>query len=574
MSIIQVFTLLGGLGMFLYGMTLMSEGLQKSAGEKLRLFLATMTSTPLKRVLTGLGITAIIQSSSATTVMVVSFVNAGLLSLANAIGVIMGANIGTTITAWLISILGFKVDIAAISVPLMAVGFLLSISKKNKNKNIGPLIIGFSLLFLGLKYLKDAVPDLGANPQALVFLQQWAGYGFGSVLIFLAIGTIMTIVLQSSSATMALTLVMVNFGWIDFQMAAAMVLGENLGTTITANLAASVANVSAKRAARAHTIFNVFGIIWVLVLYRPFLKLISLIVTSMGYMDPIGLDLNDCPAENKEIAESSVLYGVSMLHTVFNVINTVILMWFIPYIEKVVTILVKQPKGEDEVFRLQYIQGGPLSTAELSLDEAKQEIDHFANVCYNGFKYAKQAINEKDPEQVDILIQKLVKYEEITDRMELEIATYLNDVSKGEISDSSAARIKGMYKVISEMESLGDVGESISRILKRMVIHKKYFSDDMLKKLNLMIDLVDKSYDVMIDNLKKSYSEFTDLNAAQDAEYQINLNRNYIKEEHITNIKRDNYDYHTGVYYIDLVSELEKLGDYIINVSEAIANVK
>ena len=574
MSIIQVFTLLGGLGMFLYGMTLMSEGLQKSAGEKLRLFLATMTSTPLKRVLTGLGITAIIQSSSATTVMVVSFVNAGLLSLANAIGVIMGANIGTTITAWLISILGFKVDIAAISVPLMAVGFLLSISKKNKNKNIGQLIIGFSLLFLGLKYLKDAVPDLGANPQALVFLQQWAGYGFGSVLIFLAIGTIMTIVLQSSSATMALTLVMVNFGWIDFQMAAAMVLGENLGTTITANLAASVANVSAKRAARAHTIFNVFGIIWVLVLYRPFLKLISLIVTSMGYMDPIGLDLNDCPAENKEIAESSVLYGVSMLHTVFNVINTVILMWFIPYIEKVVTILVKQPKGEDEVFRLQYIQGGPLSTAELSLDEAKQEIDHFANVCYNGFKYAKQAINEKDPEQVDILIQKLVKYEEITDRMELEIATYLNDVSKGEISDSSAARIKGMYKVISEMESLGDVGESISRILKRMVIHKKYFSDDMLKKLNLMIDLVDKSYDVMIDNLKKSYSEFTDLNAAQDAEYQINLNRNYIKEEHITNIKRDNYDYHTGVYYIDLVSELEKLGDYIINVSEAIANVK
>ena len=586
MSILQIFTLLGGLGMFLYGMTLMSEGLQKSAGDKLRSFLATMTSTPFKRVLTGLGITAIIQSSSATTVMVVSFVNAGLLSLANAIGVIMGANIGTTITAWLISILGFKVDMAAISIPLMAVGFVLSVSKKNKHKNIGQLIIGFSLLFLGLKYLKDAVPDLGANPTALAFLEQWAGYGFGSVLIFLVIGTVLTIVLQSSSATMALTLVMVNFGWIDFQMAAAMVLGENLGTTITANIAAAVANVSAKRAARAHTIFNVFGIIWVLILYNPFLKLISFIVTSMGYMNPIGLDLNGITseaypnlseaqlAENKALAESSVLYGVSMLHTVFNVINTAILMWFIPFIEKIVTALVKQPKGEEEIFRLRYIQGGPLSTAELSLDEAKQEIDHFAKVCYNGFNYAKQAINESNPDKADALIHKLVKYEEITDRMELEIATYLNQVSQGEISESSASRIKAMYKIISEMESLGDVGEAIGRVLRRKLIYKKSFDEDMIKKLNMMIDLVDKAYLIMIENLKLSYSEFTDLNAADAAEYQINQNRNYLKEEHLTNIENDNYDYHTGVHYMDLVSELEKLGDFIINISQAVAAVK
>ncbi len=577
MSIIQVFTLLGGLGMFLYGMTLMSEGLQKSAGDKLRAFLATMTSTPLKRVLTGLGITAIIQSSSATTVMVVSFVNAGLLSLANAIGVIMGANIGTTITAWLISILGFKVDMAALSVPLMAIGFVLTVSKKNKLKNIGQLIVGFSLLFLGLKYLKDSVPDLSANPEVLVFLKQWAGYGFGSVLIFLAIGTVLTIVLQSSSATMALTLVMVNFGWIDFQMAAAMVLGENLGTTITANLAASVANVSAKRAARAHTIFNVFGIVWVLVLYRPFLRLISFIVTSMGYMDPITTNLSanvNLPEEEKAVAEASVLYGVSMLHTVFNVINTALLMWFIPFIERTVIMLVKQPKGEEEVFRLQYIQGGPLSTAELSLDEAKQEIDHFAKVCYKGFGYVKEAINEQEPEKVELLIQKLIKYEEITDRIEFEIASYLNQISQGEISESSAARIKGMYKIISEMESLGDTGEAVSRILKRKIIHRKDFDVEMMKKLNHLIGLVDKSYQVMISNLKSSYVEFKDLSPAHDAEYNINQYRNHLKEEHIVNIENDNYDYHVGVYYIDLVAELEKLGDFVVNISEAEADVK
>lgn len=575
--VLQVFTLLGSLGMFLYGMTLMSEGLQKAAGDKLRSFLASMTSTPFKRVLTGLIITAIIQSSSATTVMVVSFVNAGLLSLSNAIGVIMGANIGTTVTAWLISLLGFKADISILAVPLMALGFILSISKKGKNRNLGQLVVGFSLLFLGLSFLKESVPDLSDKPEVLAFLQQWTGYGFGSVLIFLGIGTLLTIVLQSSSATMALTLVMVNFGWIPFDMAAAMVLGENIGTTITANIAAAVANVSAKRAARAHTVFNLFGIVWVLILFHPFLKLVGWIVSMLGCPNPLTADFT--PGQSGDPAEiaamqTSVLYGVAMLHTLFNVCNTIILIWFVPLIVKIVTFLVKSPAGEEEVYRLRFIQGGPLNTAELSLDEAEQEIVHFGEICHKGFVYIRQAINEQDADKFEELNQKLIKYEEITDRIEFEIASYLNEVSKGEISEQSGNRIKSMYKIIGEMESLGDSGEAIGRILKRKNIHGKTFDESMVRKLNSMLDLVDQAYIVMIGNLKMPYNELTDISNAKDAEYNINEYRNSLREEHIVNVENDSYNYQTGVYYMDVVSELERIGDFIINISEAEAAVK
>ena len=548
---LQIFTLLGALGMFLYGMTLMSEGLQKAAGDRLRSFLASMTSTPFKQVLTGLGITAVIQSSSATTVMVVSFVNAGLLTLANAIGVIMGANIGTTVTAWLISILGFKVDISILSIPLMAIGFVFFVSKKSKNKSIGEFIIGFALLFLGLNFLKNSVPDLNQSPEVLSFLQHWSGFGYGSVLIFVLIGTLLTIILQSSSATMALTLVMVNAGWIPFDIATAMVLGENIGTTITANIAAAVANVSAKRAARAHTVFNVFGVIWVLILYRPFLKLIGIIVEAMGYPNPMTSSFADAEQGSAEYMalQTSALYGVSMLHTLFNTINTCILIWFVPVIEKLVTWMVKNPEGDEETFRLRFIQGGPLSTAELSLDEAKQEIVHFAEVCHKGFGYVRKAINETDKDKFEELDQKLVKYEEITDRIEFEIASYLNEVSK----------------------------EAIARMLQRKNVHGKTFDEAMLRRLNKMMDLVDKAYLAMIENLKKRYADLDDISNATDSEIQINEYRNALREEHIVNLESNSYNYQTGVFYMDIVSELEKMGDFIINISQAelaVANEK
>ena len=492
--VLQVLTLFGALAMFLYGMTLMSEGLQKAAGDKLRSFLAAMTSTRFKRVITGIIITALIQSSSGTTVMVVSMVNAGLLSLGNAIGVIMGANIGTTVTAWLIAVFGFSVDISTVAIPLVALGFIFSTSKNNRNRSIGQCIIGFSLLILGLAALKASVPNLDEHPEALAFVQNMTGYGFGSVLIFLAIGTILTIVLQASSATMALTMVFVSNGWIGFDMAAAMVLGENIGTTITANIAAAVANYSAKRAARAHTVFNIFGVVWVLIIFHPFLWLIGKIVAALGLADPTVADLT--MIDSDPMLKTSVLYGVCTLHTLFNITNTCVLIWLIPQIERLVTMLVPTPKGEEEVYRLKFIQGGPLSTAELSLDEAEQEIVHFAEICRNGFGYARQAINETDKNKFEDLRAKLIKYEDITDRIEYEIAAYLNEVSKGEISEASANRIKGMYKIIGELESLGDSVEAIGRMLARRNDHGKTFDSEQLKRLGRMCDLVDTAFKI------------------------------------------------------------------------------
>ena len=558
--VLQVFTLIGALGMFLYGMTLMSEGLQKTAGDKLRSFLASMTSNRFKRVMTGLGVTALVQSSSATTIMVVSFVNAGLLTLENAIGVIMGANIGTTLTAW-VTALGFSVDISVFSVPLMALGFILCSSKKPKNKSIGEFVAGFAIMFLGLSFMKSSAGTLLSNKDAMLsFFSHFTDLGFWSEIIFLLAGTILTIVLQASSATMAITMLLTTSGLIDFQLACAMVLGENIGTTITANMAAAVGNTSAKRAARAHTLFNVFGVVWILIVFRPFLNLVGLVMESLGFSNPLNVDLTSPEAS------TSLLYGISMLHTLFNISNTLILIWFTPMIERIVVWMVKAPKGE-EVFRLKYISGGPLHTAELSINEAQQEVIHLAEICRNGFGYLRQAVNEKAADKFEALNEKLIKYEEITDRIEFEIASYLNEVSKNELSENAADSIKAMYKIIKEMESLGDSGESVGRILKRKNVHGKAFDKSLLDRLNKMMDLVQKGYDVMIENLKNP--ELRDISNALNAEYNINECRNHLREEHIVNIESNSYNYLTGVYYIDVLNELEKIGDFLINISEA-----
>ena len=576
---LQIFTLLGALGMFLYGMNLMSSGLQKAAGNKLRNFLSAMTSNPFKGVLTGLGITSVIQSSSATTVMVVSFVNAGLLTLAQAISVIMGANIGTTVTAWLVSWLGFKADISILAVPLMALGFIFSISKKDQRRNISELIVGFSLLFLGLSLMKNSVPDLSSNPEVLSFIQGWQGHGFGSVIIFLVFGTVLTLVLQSSSATMALTLIMLNMGWIRFDMACAMVLGENIGTTITANIAAAVGNPSAKRAALAHTVFNLFGVIWALILFPHFLKLIGLITSAIfGIPDPAAADFTvivEKAADGTVLqseTQTSALYGLAMLHTLFNTINTFILIWFIPLIEKIVCFVIKGSQNKEEnAFRLKYIEAGPLATPELATEQAFSEIIHFAQISKNGLGYARAAINEADPDKFEELRGKLVKYEEISDRIEYEIATFLNAVSAEEISEKTSIMIKAMYKIIGELESLGDSGESISRILSRKNIHKKVFDAESVKKLNAMVDLIDSTYDVMIENMKLAFDgKLTEIANAYAAEDRINNLRNNLRDEEIESIENERKNYQTSVYYIDIVSELEKMGDFMINISQSL----
>lgn len=570
MGILQIFTLLGALGMFLYGMNLMSSGLQKAAGDKLRGLLSAMTSNPFKGVLTGLGITTVIQSSSATTVMVVSFVNAGLLTLSQAIGVIMGANIGTTVTAWMVSWLGFKADISLLAVPLMLLGFLCSNSKKSQRRNIGELVVGFSLLFLGLSFMKESVPDLNETPQVLEFVKAWSGYGFGSVLIFLLFGTVLTLVLQSSSATMAITLIMLSMGWIPFNMACAMVLGENIGTTITANIAASVGNTQAKRAAMSHTIFNVFGVIWALIFFKPFLALVGNVIELFGLPNPAAEGFAVSAQDSPDA--TAALYGLSMLHTLFNTFNTLILIWFTKLIEKAVVWIVKAPKNqEQEVFRLKYISAGPLATPELATEQAFDEIIHFAQISKNGLAYAGAAIQESDPDKFEELRGKLVKYEEISDRIEYEIATFLNSVSAGDISEETSAKIKAMYKIIGELESLGDSGESISRILSRKNIHKKAFDQDTLKKLNEMVSSVNDAYEAMIFNLKAAHKgDLEEISNAYNAEDRINNLRNNLREAEIEDIESSGKNYQTSVYYMDIVSELEKMGDFMINISQAL----
>ena len=568
--ILQLLTLLGALGMFLYGMNLMSSGLQKTAGGRMRAILGSLTSNRFKGVLTGLGITTVIQSSSATTVMVVGFVNAGLLALEQAIGVIMGANIGTTITAWLISLLGFKADISVFAVPLMAVGFVLSLSKIEKRRNISEFIIGFSLLFLGLSLMKNSVPDLQQTPEALSFIKTWSGFGFGSVLIFLVFGTVLTLVLQSSSATMALTLIMLNLGWLPFEMAAAMVLGENIGTTITANIAAAVANTNAKRAALAHTLFNLFGVVWALALFKPFTSLVGLIIEAMGYPNPMEI-IHDTTKSLGGDASISALYGLSMLHTLFNTFNTCILIWFVPQIARIVTWAIKsKSEQEEDVVHLKYIDAGPMGTAELAIEQAKNETIHFANILRNELGYIKSAIHATTEADFEFYRGKLVKYEEISDRIEYEIATFLNSLPQDSISEKTRAQSKALFKSIGEMESLGDSGEAMSRILSRRNEHGKRFTDKSVEKIDQMLQLLDNAYAVMIANLEKGFDSTPDVRLAVEAEVELNELRNRLREEEIRNIEEGKESYTSSVYYIDLISEIERMGDYIINISQAL----
>ncbi len=551
----NILTLIGALGMFLYGMNMMSTGLQKTAGGGLRRLLGTMTSNPFKGVLTGFGVTAAIQSSSATTVMVVGFVSAGLLTLAQAIGVIMGANIGTTMTAWIIAVFGFKADISAIAVPLMALGFVMSVSKKDRLRNISELVIGFSLLFLGLSLMKSSVPDLKETPEVLAFITSWSGHGYGSVLLFLLLGTILTLILQSSSATVALTLIMLNMGWIKFDMAAAMVLGENIGTTITANIAASVGSVNARRAALAHTVFNLFGVIWALAIFHPFVRFIQWIVSLMGVDEA-----------------TSLVYGISMLHTVFNLINTMIMIWFTKQIEKLVRAVIKdKPMPEDASdVRIKYLDYGLVSTPELALAESSKEIIHFGKVMKNGLEYLSEAITNSDNEsKFKTYRDKLVKYEEISDRIEYEIVKFLNDLGKNHLSEESKGLVRSQIRICSELESLGDSGESISRSLLHMKAYGRRLSPEHIAKLCKMTGYLSQAYEDMIWNLENS-SRIKDIRNAELDERAINEFRDECREKELGDIESKGDAYFETVFYLNILEQLEKMGDFLINVSQAV----
>ena len=555
---LSILTLIGALGMFLYGMNMMSSGLQKAAGDGLRRFVASMTSNPLKGVTTGLGVTAVIQSSSATTVMVVSFVNAGILTLTQAIGVIMGANIGTTFTAWIISLFGFSADISILAVPLMAIGFVMSLSKKGKTRDISEIIVGFSLLFLGLSFMKNSVPDLETNPEVLSFIQSWGGHGVWSVLLFILVGTTLTLVLQSSSATVALTLVFLNMGWIQFDMAAAMVLGENIGTTITANIAAAVGNTNAKRAALAHTVFNVFGVIWAVCFFRYFLALIQWLIGIVGLGG----------------SAQTPLYSISMLHTVFNLINTGILIWFIPVIEKIVRAAIKDKSSGEIPEKLVYINAGLISAPELALTEASKEVVHFGKVMQRDLEYIRSAVEASDSEEkFQPWRDKLVKYEEISDRIEYEVVNFLNKLNREGLSDNSSLLIKALYRIVGEMESLGDSGEAISRLITRAIDHGQKLSDEHKKHVYDMIVLVGRAYEATIYNLEHS-TTITNIDNAVEAEVHINRMRDKLRDVELKAVENNGEAYFESVYYLDLVEGLEKMGDFIINISQAVMGLR
>ncbi len=553
-GILDFIRLIGALGLFLYGMKIMSEGLQKISGDKMRNILSAMTSNRFFGVLTGLFITALIQSSSATTLMVVSFVNAGLLSLAQSISVVMGANVGTTVTAWIISLLGFKVDISAFALPLFAFAIPLIFSKKPRWNNLGEFIIGFSLLFLGLQFLKDSMPNLQSNPEALEFLSGYTGLGFGSVLIFLLIGTIMTIIVQSSSATVAITLIMCHNGWIPFELAIAMILGENIGTTITANLAALNANIAAKRTAFSHFLFNFLGVIWVLCLFYPLAHFVE------------------------DISEGNPSVGLALFHTLFNVSNVLIMIWFVPLYVKICERVVRSGKtsepDSDENRHLQFISTRMLSTSELSLIQVHKELGSYSKRVLEMLEMDKILITTADATEFNETFNRIEKFENICDRVEVEIVNYLNALSDGDLSSDAKQEVRVMMRAATEIESLGDTCFNIARSLKKRNNSGTSFEPLLVEKLLNLHMVVEKCAKHMIDVLQMSSPNADAAHQSYNIENEIDNMRDDLKRKNMQDLDAHVYPYQQSVYYLDIIDEYEHFGDYALNVVQAIVEKK
>ena len=553
-TFLHILSFIGSLGLFLYGMKIMSEGLEKLAGDKMRNVLGAMTRNRFMGVLTGVGVTALIQSSSATTVMVVSFVNAGLMTLRQAIGVIMGANIGTTVTAWIISFIGFKVSISALSLPLLAVALPLFFAGKGKTKNWGEFLFGFAFLFMGLNLLSGAAESLNIGTLMAGWLSHLPCDRFWTIPLFVLMGALLTMAMQSSSASMAVTLMLfgMNIPGFGFAQAAALAMGQNIGTTVTAFLASLTANTQAKRAALAHMFFNVFGVIVVLMLFHPTIRAVEWLVT-----DVMG-------------AESTNMYLLSFFHTCFNLLNTLLLIGFVPQIERFVCWALPIKTEQDEKSRLRYISGGLLSTSELSLMQAKKEISLFAERCHRMFGFVNTLLTTENNEQFVGLYNRIEKYEAITDRMEIEIATYLRRVSEGRLSDSSKAQIMKMLRQVDELESIGDSCFHLARTLSRKRENcTEAFTDEQMQHITQMMTLTDTSLSNM-EMLLEQDSRLTESQIAysHNLERQINNYRNQLKSRNLQDIDAGQYSYQLGVFYIDFICECEKLADYVINVIE------
>ncbi len=551
-TFISVLSLLGSLGLFLYGMKIMSEGLEKFAGDRLRSILSAMTKNRFMGVLTGILVTALIQSSSATTVMAVSFVNAGLMTLEQSIGVVMGANIGTTVTAWIISAIGFKVNIAAFTVPLLALGLPLIFSESSKRKSFGEFVFGFSFLFMGLNYLQLTATELHLDTIVANMLSHIPYDNFLCIILFIIVGALVTMVVQASAATMAITLMLFNmhiegFG---FEQAAALAMGQNIGTTITAFLASLTANTQARRTALAHMFFNVFGVLVVLPFFHPACDAVRWFVTNvMG-------------ATNNE------LYQLSAFHTAFNILNTLLLIGFVKQIEKFVCLVLPQSE-QDEEYRLRFISGALLSTAELSILEAEKEVNNFAERCKRMFGLVRELLSIESGKDFSKMLARIEKYERITDRMEVEIANYLGKVSEGRLSNESKAKIQRMLKRVSELESIGDCCYNLARTVSSKRQHDPDgFTEEQLRHLHTMMDLVDEALDEMVRKVSVTFP-YSNIDRSLNVEKEINNYRDHLKTRNLQDIDQGLYSYQTGVFYVDFVSLCEKLGDHIINIVQA-----
>lgn len=559
-TIFTVLKLLGSLALLMYGMKVMSEGLQKLTGDRLRNILGAMTTNRFTGLLTGAFVTAAVQSSTATTVMTVSFVNAGLLTLTQAISVIMGANIGTTITAWIMSIFGFQFNMTNVIYPLFALSLPLIFSKKSGRKSFGEFIFGFAFMFLGLTTLRENAMhmDLEHNQAIISFITSCKEWGMFSVLLFLLVGSIITMAVQSSAAVMAITLILCSSGVLDLYLGIALVMGENIGTTVTSNIAALTGNAQARRAAFAHFIFNFFGIVWVLCIFHPFIDVVKDIVNYIA------------PNTPKEIA---ITYTLSAFHTAFNICNVLILIWFIKPIERLVCFVIKS-KPEDEEYRLHYITGGLLSTAELSILQANKEISLFAERTTRMFNMVKDAFYEKDEEAFMKTYNRIEKYENISDHMEIEIANYLTLVAEGRLSSESKEEIRIMLRAVSEIESIADSCNNLARTIKHRNEGKSVFTDKQNHSIDRIFEMVTKALQQMNSILKKPELTHDDINPSYNIENEINNYRNLLKQHNVEDINNKEYQYQDGVYYMDIVSEAEKLGDYVLNVVQAVIEKK
>ena len=560
MSIFVLLKLVGSLALLMYGMKTMSEGLQKLAGGHLRRILGAMTTNRFTGLLTGAFVTASVQSSTATTVMTVSFVNAGLLTLGQAISVIMGANIGTTVTAWIMSVFGFQFDMTTLIFPLFAIAIPLIFSPKSSRKSIGEFIFGFSFMFLGLTTLRENAMhmDLEHNQAIISFITSCKEWGYLSIFLFLMIGSLITMAVQSSAAVMAITLILCSSGVLDLYLGIALVMGENIGTTVTSNIAALTANAQARRAALAHFIFNIFGVIWVLCIFHFFIDMVSDVVAFL--------------APNVSVPVR-ITYTLSAFHTAFNICNVLILIWFIKPIEKLVCWVIK-PKEEEEEFRLCFITGGMMSTSELSILQAHKEITLFAERTGRMLDMVKELMYEKNEDAFLKTYNRIEKYERISDRMEIEIANYLTCVAEGHLSSEGKEEIRIMLREIDEIESIADSCNNMARTIKHRNEFKSLFTDEQNHHVDRMIVLVEKALNRMIEVLKKTELVRDDINPSYNIENEINHYRNKLKTHNTEDINNHQYQYQDGVYYMDIIAEAEKMGDYVLNVVQAVIEKK